>query len=45
MPHLSAPMEAPLAFAMGLPAFLPQADAAQKLPHSALMELLTLTML
>ena len=45
MPHLSAPMEAPLAFAMGLPAFLPQADAAQKLPHSALMELLTLTIL
>ncbi len=45
MPHLSAPMEAPLAFAIALPAFLPQADAAQRLPHSALIELLTLTIL
>ena len=45
MPLLSAPIEAPFAFAIALPRFLPQAEASQRLPHSALIELLTLTIL
>ena len=45
MPFLSAPIEAPFPFAIALPRFLPQAEASHRLPHSALIELLTLTML